>query len=73
VLLAVKNMKSAIFKSVDIFDVYAGERLPEDQKSLAIKITLQAEERTLVDEEVNQFIAAVVEKVAKATGAVLRV
>ena len=72
-LLAVKSVKSPIFKSVAVFDVYAGKNLPADQKSVAIKITLQAEERTLVDEEVNQFIATVIEKIANITGAVLRV
>ncbi len=49
-------------KSFDVFDVYAGSSIPADKKSIAIALTLQDVSRTLVDEEVNALIDAVIKK-----------
>ena len=42
-----------LLKDVQIFDVYEGEQIASGMKSLAFKLTFQAEDRTLVDAEVN--------------------
>jgi len=49
-------------KSFDVFDVYAGSSIPADKKSIAIALTLQDVSRTLVDEEVNTLIDAIIKK-----------
>lgn len=60
---AVRAVVSAdILKSFDVFDVYVGESIPTGKKSLAIALTLQDGSRTLVDEEINSFIDAIIEK-----------
>ena len=47
----------------EIFDVYAGQGIPDGHKSLAIEVTLQPREATLKDDEIdaigNKVIAAV--------------
>ena len=53
------------FKGVTLFDVYTGERIPADKKSLAFAIEFRSNERTLKDEEADEAfknILAVVEK-----------
>jgi phenylalanyl-tRNA synthetase beta chain len=49
-------------KSFDIFDVYMGESIPENKKSLAISLTLQNESRTLVDKEINTIMDKILKK-----------
>ncbi len=60
---AVREVVSAdSLKSFDVFDVYVGESIPTGKKSLAIALTLQDGTRTLVDEDINSFIDAIIEK-----------
>jgi len=49
----------AQLKSFDVFDQYQGDSLPEGKKSIAVALTLQDEHRTLVDEEINSIISAI--------------
>lgn len=49
-------------KGFDVFDIYSGESIPTDKKSLAIALTLQDDHRTLVDDEIKQVIDAIIKK-----------
>lgn len=40
-------------ESVEVFDVYQGQGLPEGKKSLAFSLSFRSAERTLTDDEVN--------------------
>lgn len=60
-----------LITSVDVFDVYMGKGMAEDEKSIAIRITLEPRERTLTDADIQAIGAKVVEA-AKAMGASLR-
>lgn len=55
-----------------LFDVYQGEHIDSERKSLALGMTMQAESRTLTDEEVEQAVATVVEALRETLGATLR-
>ncbi|MDD5312925.1 MAG: phenylalanine--tRNA ligase subunit beta [Dehalococcoidia bacterium] len=57
---------------VRLFDLYAGEQIPAGKKSLAFRITYQAEDHTLTDEEVEAVQQKIVEKLAADFGAGLR-
>jgi phenylalanyl-tRNA synthetase beta chain len=50
---------------VDIFDVYSGEGIPEGKKSIALGLTLQHPSRTLIDDEINQFVAAIIKRLGE--------
>ena len=49
----IKKSDKDLVKSVDLFDVYAGDNLPNGKKSLAFNVTMQAGDRTLKDEEIK--------------------
>jgi phenylalanyl-tRNA synthetase beta chain len=72
VLRAARGADRMLVAEVSLFDVYAGERLPEGKKSLAIEVVFQPRERTLTDAEIEAACGKVVGAVAKATGATLR-
>jgi phenylalanyl-tRNA synthetase beta chain len=52
--------------------VYEGTGLAEGQKSLAITVVLQPQERTLTDAEIEGFSKRLIAQVEKATGGQLR-
>lgn len=49
-------------RAFDTFDVYTGESIPAGKKSVAIALTLQDDNRTLVDAEINTIINAIIKK-----------
>lgn len=51
---SVKKMKLNLLKSIQLFDVYEGEKLPEGKKSYAMSFMLQDEEKTLSDSEIEK-------------------
>ncbi|HEY9097996.1 MAG TPA: phenylalanine--tRNA ligase subunit beta [Thiobacillus sp.] len=58
--------------SIDIFDEYRGKGVPENQKSLAIRVVIQDTERTLTDREVENTIQKLVETALRQCNASLR-
>ncbi|MCF8096967.1 MAG: phenylalanine--tRNA ligase subunit beta [Desulfarculaceae bacterium] len=59
-------------QSVEIFDVYRGKPLDKGQKSLGLRFTYRAEDRTLTEEEVTPGYQALVDELMKSFGATLR-
>ena len=57
---------------INCFDVYTGENVADDQKSLAISLTLQDVERTLEDKEINEIVDNIVNAVNAEFNATLR-
>ncbi|MFZ5647210.1 MAG: phenylalanine--tRNA ligase subunit beta [Bacillota bacterium] len=59
-------------QDIKLFDVYRGGQVKEGCQSLAFSLKFQAEDRTLTDQEVNGFVAAVADALAGQFGAELR-
>lgn len=55
-----------------VFDIYEGQGVPPEQKSVAITVTLQPRGKTLTDAEIDAVMAKIIAEVTKRTGAVLR-
>ncbi len=58
-----------LLKQVQVFDVYVGDKLPEGKKSYALNFTLQDDQQTLTDKQIDsvmQKIIANLEQSAKA-------
>jgi phenylalanyl-tRNA synthetase beta chain len=72
VVRAAENAERALIAGVTLFDIYEGQGIDPDKKSLALEVTLQPAERTLTDAEIEAVSAKIVAAVAKKTGAVLR-
>jgi phenylalanyl-tRNA synthetase beta chain len=69
---AARSAGGALLRDVGVFDVYRGPALGEGRRSLAIRLTFQAEDRTLTDEEVRPIREKIVEQLAERFGATLR-
>ena len=72
IVRAAKNAEKTLIRGVSVFDVFAGEAIGQDRKSVAIEVTLQPREKTLTDEDIEKISAAIVAAVTKATGGELR-
>ena len=59
-------------KGVTLFDVYTGERIPADKKSLAFALDFRSNERTLTDDEADTAFKNILAAVEKDFGATLR-
>lgn len=53
--IAMRTEKN-LLKSVSLFDVYEGEKLGVDKKSYAVSFTLQDEEKTLTDKQIDKIM-----------------
>ncbi|RSK38250.1 phenylalanine--tRNA ligase subunit beta [Mangrovimonas spongiae] len=61
-----------LLKDVDLFDVYQGKNLPEGKKSYAVSFTLQDENKTLTDKQIDKIMKKLQTNFEKQLGAELR-
>jgi len=68
----ISRVGGKLVKEVTIFDIYQGEGIRKDQKSVALALTLQDYSRTLVDQEIADLIDNVLLELKNGFGAELR-
>jgi phenylalanyl-tRNA synthetase beta chain len=68
----VRRACDATLRDVRIFDVYQGDRVEQDCKSLALGLTFQDRSSTLGEAEINTRVEAVVSQLKQEFNAVLR-
>ena len=61
-----------LINNVDIFDVYEGENIPNNKKSIAINVSIQSLDKPLRDEDLEKVNKLIIETVEKETGAKIR-
>lgn len=72
ILAAAKNADRNYISDVRIFDVFEGEALPENKKSVALSVTFQPKEQTFTDKDIENLMNKVIVEVGKKTGGELR-
>jgi len=68
----IKRVGGRLLTDIDVFDVYVGENVLENEKSIAYTLTFADQTRTLSDEEVNELFKKIIAEVETKTGAKLR-
>ncbi|HEY4643628.1 MAG TPA: phenylalanine--tRNA ligase subunit beta [Bacteroidota bacterium] len=68
----VERSGGELLRFVRLFDVYTGENISSDKKSVAYSLEFRSDERTLKEEEVEGIIGEIVREMATAFGAELR-
>ena len=68
----IREESGELLRDVRTFDIYAGKGIEEGHKSLAMGLTLQHASRTLKDEEVNQLIDKIINRLEAEFKASLR-
>ncbi len=65
---AIIKTDSKLIKNIEPFDIYCGKNLGKNKKSVAFRITYQAEDRTLEDEEVGVIQEEIIKELEKLGG-----
>ena len=68
----IKEIDEKLIRNVTTFDVYEGENIPKDKKSVAINVTLQALDKTLTERDLDQISKNIIKVVSEKTGATIR-
>jgi len=72
ILKIAKQTEKQLLKSVNLFDVYQGKKLPKGKKSYAVSFTLQDEHKTLTDKQIEKIMKKLQVNFEKNLGAELR-
>ena len=72
ILRAAQSADRKLITNVTVFDVYEGAGIEPGKKSIAITVTLQPQEKTMTDAEIEAIAARIVAEVGKRTAGVLR-
>lgn len=68
----IRNSEKRLLKSVTLFDVYEGKNLEAGKKSYAVSMTLQDDEKTLNDKQIDAVMKKIITNLQKQLGAQLR-
>lgn len=72
VMEALRAAGGDLLEDICVFDVYEGAQVPAGKKSLALRLSFRAAERTLSDAEVSEIRARMLLQAGARVGAVLR-
>ena len=67
----IKKSGGKLLKNIEIFDIYTGDKINDNEKSIAYSLTFSDNNKTLSDEEVMEVFNKIIDAVEK-TGAKLR-
>ena len=68
----ITEVDSNLIQNVSTFDIYEGENIPKGKKSVAINVTLQAIDKTLSENDLDEISKKIIDTVSQKTGATIR-
>ncbi len=71
ILDTISKLDNTLLSNVDVFDVYTGDKIAKDEKSIAIKLEFSAD-TTLTEEIINKKVNKILKEMNSKFGAILR-
>ena len=68
----ISEVDKNLIKSVKVFDVYEGENIPKEKKSIALNVTIQSSTKTLNDNDLDTINQLIISTVESKSGAKIR-
>ncbi len=68
----ITSIDKNLIKSVKVFDIYEGENIPSDKKSIALNVTIQSSEKILKDSDLEKINNLIISTVESKSGAKIR-
>ena len=68
----ISNIDKELIRNVSIFDIYEGENIPNDKKSIALNVTIQSMTKTLKEVDLEKINQLIIDTVENKTGAKIR-
>ncbi len=72
IVSVISNIDKNLISNIKVFDVYEGDNIPKNQKSVAISVTIQSLEKTLTDNDLEKTNNLIIETVENKAGAKIR-
>ena len=69
---AISLVDNKLISNIRVFDVFEGNNIPKNQKSIAISVKIQSPEKTLNDSDLEKINKLIIETVENKTGAKIR-
>ena len=69
---SIQTIDKSLIQSIDIFDIYTGKGIADGKKSIALSVTIQSNDKTLKDEEINDLSDKIITKITNDYQAELR-
>ena len=64
IIKKVRKIDKNIIQKVTIFDVYEGEKLPKNKKSIAFRVLLQPQDKTFNDKEIENLSKQIIDEIS---------
>lgn len=61
IMTVMEDTAETLLENIEVFDLYRGEPISEDKKSIAFKLLFRAQDRTLTDAEVNEVFQQLID------------
>ena len=68
----ISSIDKSLIRSIKIFDIYEGDNIPSDKKSIALNVTIQSSEKTLEDSDLEKINKLIISTVETKSGAKIR-
>ena len=68
----ISSIDKDLIKAVKVFDVYEGENIPSDKKSIALNVTIQSYDKALNDDDLEKINNMIIKAVENIPGAKIR-
>lgn len=68
----IKKSAGSLLTNIEVFDVYTGEHVDENKKSIAYSLTFSDSKKTLTDDEVTGIFNKVIADAERVFGAEIR-
>ena len=72
IIKKVKKIDKNLIQKVTIFDVYEGDKLPDNKKSIAFRVLLQPQDKTFNEQEIENLSQQIIELISKTFDASIR-
>lgn len=68
----IKNADKKLVRAVEVFDIYSGANIEEGKKSVALSVSIQDDNKTLEEADIEKVNKAIIDGVVQKFGAILR-
>ena len=72
IIKKVQRVDKNLIQKVTIFDVYQGNKLPNDKKSIAFRVLMQPRDKTFSDQEIDSLSKEIIDLISSSFEASIR-
>ena len=68
----IKSVDKILIQKISVFDVYQGNNIPKDKKSVSLSILIQPADKSLTDDDLEKLSSKIIDRVFKTFAAEIR-